>query len=100
YFNFRPNDFLKIEVIKWALENNITHYVLGGGRQNNDGLFQYKKAFFPKDDDAVFYTGRKVINHKVYKKLTKTYPFNKKELANLINHGQTFFPIYRSKTKE
>lgn len=94
YFSFRPNDFLKIEVIKWALENGKSFYALGGGRQNNDGLFQYKKSFFPKDQDVIFYTGRKIINHKLYKKLIKSIGIDKKTIPHLINDSNYFFPLY------
>jgi len=94
YFNFRPNDFLKIEVIKWGISNGKNFYALGGGRQNNDGLFQYKKSFFPKDQDVVFYTGRKIINHKLYEKLIKPLEIDKKTIPHLINDNDTFFPLY------
>ncbi len=69
YFDCRPNDYLKIQVMKWARANGHTYYVLGGGRQNNDSLYKYKKTFFPNDEDVVFYTGRKVIDPKVYKEM-------------------------------
>lgn len=71
YFNHRPNDFLKIEVMNWARKNNYENYILGGGRSDNDGLYQYKKAFFPNDTDIVYYTGRKITNKKVYNSLNK-----------------------------
>ncbi|WP_435132240.1 GNAT family N-acetyltransferase [Formosa sp. A9] len=91
YFNTRPNDFLKIEVMKWARDNNINCYVLGGGREDNDSLYQYKKSFFPNDQDVVYYTGRKIINATVYKKLTQ-------ELQNQVDapdNQSNYFPSYR-----
>ncbi|WP_298555595.1 GNAT family N-acetyltransferase [uncultured Algibacter sp.] len=95
YFNYRPNDFLKIEVIKWSLKNNKTHYILGGGRSNNDGLYQYKKAFFPKEEDAVFYTGRKVINENIYNKLIRDIKIEYTSVENLISNSKNYFPIYK-----
>ncbi|MEP5341510.1 MAG: GNAT family N-acetyltransferase [Algibacter sp.] len=89
YFDLRPNDFLKIEAIKWGIKNNKTHYSLGGGRTDNDGLYQYKKTFFPKDEDVTFYTGRKIINYNIYNKLTK-----QPELNTPITNINMFFPAY------
>ena len=100
YFNYRPNDFLKIEVIKWALEKKKTHYVLGGGRANNDGLHQYKKAFFPKDENVIFYTGRKVINETIFNKLIKDIKIEYTNVETLIQDSKNFFPIYKNRDKK
>lgn len=91
YFHTRPNDFLKIEVMKWGREHNLNHYILGGGRQSNDSLYKYKKSFFPNDPDLIFYTGRKITNPTIYSYLAK-------ELQNTITikeDDQLFFPSYR-----
>lgn len=94
YFQMRPNDFLKIEVIKWAITNNISYYILGGGRSNGDALYQYKKSFFPKDEDAIFYTGRKVINPNIYLKMVNDLNIKSDDINDLISDSNTFFPIY------
>jgi len=89
FFKYRPNDFLRVEVIKWASEKNIAFYVLGGGMVDNDGLFKNKKALFPKDNNPIFYTGRKILNQKVYNELTK------KHANSLEIDESSFFPKYR-----
>ncbi len=94
FYTQRPNDFLRVEIIKWAIKNNLKHYVLGGGLKNGDGLYKSKKALFPKDDDATFYTGRKIIDYDVYDKLCENHMedyanIHKEELKNY------FFPLYR-----
>lgn len=89
YFYTRPNDFLKIEVLKWAREHSYHYYFLGGGRENNDSLYQYKKNFFPLDEDLIFYTGRKIIDLAEYNKLVNNNPYCKGCL-----HGN-YFPLYR-----
>ncbi|MBO0592805.1 NeuD/PglB/VioB family sugar acetyltransferase [Cellulophaga sp. E16_2] len=94
HFDFRPNDFLKMEAIKWGRENGYANYILGGGRANEDSLYKYKKTFFPKNEDAIYYTGRKILNEVVYEKLTTlakkhTYKINKQDIL------QDFFPLYR-----
>lgn len=96
FFEYRPNDFLKIEVVKWAIANKKANYILGGGRENKDGLYKYKKAFFPKDEDVPFYTGRKIINEHVYNKLIREIECTYEE--NLIENSNNYFPLYK-KTK-
>ena len=96
YFHLRPNDYLKINVINWGRKNGYTYYVLGGGRKDNDGLYKYKKTFFPKDEDVIYYTGRNILDESAYEKLATLngnyeggYKINDKDLNN------EFFPIYR-----
>ncbi|MFD1613965.1 GNAT family N-acetyltransferase [Gelatiniphilus marinus] len=95
YFNLRPNDFLKVEVMKWARANNFEYYNLGGGREDLDNLYRYKKSFFPNDEDIIFYTGRKIVNKDIYAKLVHTHNAleegEKKPEQNKIG----FFPAYR-----
>lgn len=95
YFNYRPNEFLKIELIKWAINNNVAYYVLGGGRTNDDSLYQYKKTFFPKDEDAIYYTGKKVINKDIYNKLIKASGIKSCDIDTLIENTNEYFPVYR-----
>ncbi|GAA4282100.1 NeuD/PglB/VioB family sugar acetyltransferase [Gaetbulibacter aestuarii] len=100
YFSMRPNDFLKIEVIKWAIENDLKYYALGGGRKNGDSLYQYKKSFFPNDDDVMFYTGRKIINKKVYSQLMKTHINDSKTIDQNYKDPDEYFPLYNKIEKE
>ncbi|MGO4816976.1 GNAT family N-acetyltransferase [Flavobacterium sp. W22_SRS_FP1] len=96
YFDKRPNDFLKFEVLNWARALGKKHYILGGGYSLEDGIFQYKKGFFP-NDVVDFYTGRKILNKKVYDQLvTKTSNFKlSKGMDKLDIEDNTFFPLYR-----
>lgn len=47
YFELRPNDFLKYEIIKWGKKKGLKNYILGGGHGKDDGIFQYKLSFAP-----------------------------------------------------
>ena len=93
FFHTRPNDFLKINVMDWGRENDRTHYVLGGGRSNDDQLYKYKKDFFPKEEDLIYYTGRKIVLPEVYQKLVNR-TLDKPEDFPSIEEG--YFPAYRS----
>ncbi|MCK0156859.1 NeuD/PglB/VioB family sugar acetyltransferase [Cellulophaga sp. F20128] len=90
YFECRPNDFLRVEILKWAVTNKMKFYVLGGGQQNNDGLYKSKKMFFPKDEDVIFYTGRKIINKEVYNLLSEIAPTTDESIE-----AHDYFPAYR-----
>ncbi len=90
YFHFRPNDFLKIEIMKWAREKNIKYYALGGGIKNFDNLYKYKKSFFPEEKDIIYYTGRKIINMDIYEQLER-----ESAITNINDLTDDFFPKYR-----
>ncbi len=90
FFHMRPNDFLRVEVIKWAIANRKRKYILGGGMKDDDGLFRSKKAFFPKDEDCSFFTGRKVINKEMYDALVLK-AINERG----ITQDDSYFPLYR-----
>ncbi|EFK59773.1 GNAT family N-acetyltransferase [Sphingobacterium spiritivorum] len=92
-FEKRPNDFLKFEVINWARSMEFKYYVLGGGYGYEDGIFKYKKAFFP-DDVIEYNTGRKIVNDDLY--LSYVEEVNKaKENSNELDLNDTsFFPLY------
>ncbi|MEQ6123430.1 GNAT family N-acetyltransferase [Pseudotenacibaculum sp. MALMAid0570] len=96
FFSKRPNDFLKVELINWARQQGLKFYVLGGGYGMEDGIFKYKKAFFP-NDIVNFYTGRKIINENVYNELIRKA--NKIRLRNglaeINGNNDSFFPLYR-----
>ena len=86
YFEVRPNDFLKYEVIKWAKEKGLKNYVLGGGYGSDDGIFQYKYALAPKGVTD-YYIGKKIFDQTIYKMLVNC----RSEALNT-----SFFPLYRS----
>ena len=48
FFDLRPNDFLKYEIIKWAKKKGLKRFVLGGGYGQDDGIYQYKVCLAPK----------------------------------------------------
>ncbi|WP_100615843.1 GNAT family N-acetyltransferase [Confluentibacter citreus] len=103
YFDLRPNDFLKIEVMKWARANNYKYYLLGGGRVDYDSLYHYKKSFFPNDNDIIYYTGRKIVNKKIYKRLVKIMNANiilDDSNIEIKQEKIKFFPAYRIRNKQ
>ena len=90
YFDLRPNDFLKYEIIKWAKAKGLKNFVLGGGYGADDGIFQYKTCLAP-NGIVDFYIGRKIFNTDSYNKLVE---IRKKKNPDCIN--SLFFPKYRA----
>lgn len=90
YFNLRPNDFLKFEIIKWAREKGLRNYVLGGGYGTDDGIFQYKTCLAP-NGVVNFYIGRKIFNEEMYNRL-----IGLRSLDNPSCRTSHFFPKYRA----
>jgi hypothetical protein len=95
YFDKRPNDFLKFEALNWARSIGKKFYVLGGGYGLEDGIFKYKKSFFPSDV-VNYYTGRKLINSNIYNEIIdKANLFRSKNgLIKLDLEDTSFFPLY------
>ncbi|WP_282035616.1 GNAT family N-acetyltransferase [Saccharicrinis aurantiacus] len=89
YFSMRPNDLLHYEIINWGIANKKEIYVLGGGVDAGDSLFNFKKGFAPKGN-VPFYVGTKIYNTVLYDSLCKHKLERKKKLENIS------FPEYRS----
>ncbi|MCR4652524.1 MAG: GNAT family N-acetyltransferase [Eubacterium sp.] len=87
YFDVRPNDYLKYEIIKWAKAKGFKSFVLGGGYGADDGIFQYKLSLAPHGQYD-FYIGRKIFDRESYDKLV--------DLRSGEALNEKYFPLYRS----
>lgn len=90
YFNLRPNDFLKYEIIKWAKAKGLKNFVLGGGCGADDGIFQYKTCLAPKGI-VDFYIGRKIFDEEKYQTLVEI-----RAKENPACRDSSYFPKYRA----
>jgi hypothetical protein len=88
FFECRPNNLLKHEVINWAKNKGIRYFVLGGGYREGDGLFRYKRSF-SRDGVLPFYIGKKVHNRKAMNML------NQLLVPDGCPDKVNFFPRYR-----
>ena len=86
YFDVRPNDFLKYEIIKWAKQKGLKKFVLGGGYGADDGIFQYKLCLAPHGQYD-FCIGKRIFDKESYNELLG---LRANELRN-----EAFFPAYR-----
>ena len=89
YFNLRPNDFLKYEIIKWAISKDLKRFILGGGHGDDDGIFKYKKSLAP-NGVYDFYIGKKIFNEDKYNQLVAI-----REQEQGCNLDTGYFPKYR-----
>lgn len=95
FFNLRPNDFLKFEIIKWAKAKGLKRFILGGGYGDDDGIFKYKKSLAP-DGVFDFYIGKKIFDETRYSELVEIW----KTEAGIDHQVDAdyitgFFPKYR-----
>ena len=85
-----PSSVAIWEVIQWAKGNNYKYFHLGGGRGQNDSLFNFKKSFSSKT--VPFYFGKIIFDQAKYDQLVKKRSLN--------TEGKSFFPLYRSGMNE
>ncbi len=90
YYDYRPNDFLKNEVLKWCNRTGREKFILGGGYHKDDGIYRYKKCFTP-DPDVPFYIGRYIFDQEVYNKAIEA---RVSEDPN-FDRKTGYFPTYR-----
>jgi len=87
YFEFRPNDILKHEIINVLKQRQYNYFCLGGGSSVDDGIFNYKKKF-AKNGIFDFYIGKKIHNQQTYDKVVKQweekYPEKKEKYKNYL----------------
>lgn len=90
YFDLRPNDYLKFEIIKWCKDKGLRNLVLGGGYGYDDGIFKYKRSLAP-NGVVDFYVGKKIFNQTVYDNLIAL-----RKKTNPDCENSRFFPAYRA----
>jgi len=87
YFEFRPNDILKHEIINVLKQRQYNYFCLGGGSSVDDGIFNYKKKF-AKNGIFDFYIGKIIHNQQIYDKVVKQweekYPEKKEKYKNYL----------------
>lgn len=91
FYDLRPNDFLKNEIIKWCNSTGRKCFILGGGYHENDGIYRYKRSF-TKDEDVKFYSGKYIFNKEVYDKLVAQRKMQNPD----FDENSGYFPLYRA----
>lgn len=94
FYDYRPNDLLKHEIINWGIEKRKKQFILGGGYTPNDGIFNYKQSFEP-ENCTPFYIGKKIYNKELYDNLVNTRIM----LNSEFDISSSYFPLYRAITE-
>ena len=97
FYDLRPNDLLKYEIINWGRENNKLKFNLGGGYKPGDGIYKYKYSFAPNGEKP-FYIGKKIYNSELYNQMVE------EKMKNINDENfksdSNFFPLYRENYKD
>jgi len=88
YLYLRPNNLIFDYMVEFSKEKSCTSLHLGGGYEDNDGLFQYKCSF-SNNNVYDYYIGKSIFNKKVYNLLVD----ERKQESNL---KENYFPLYRA----
>jgi len=94
-FAVRPNDLLKYEIIRWARNEGKKRFVLGGGYQPEDGIYQYKLSFAPHGA-VPFMTGQRILRDNPYRRLVRERSAVCRFQGNDWCPRPEFFPAYRA----
>lgn len=98
FFQLRPNDLIKFEIIKWAKAAGKKRFVLGGGFQPNDGIFRYKLSFAPSGT-VDFIVGKRIFCTTSYKSLVDRKREMFRGADKAFPEETEFFPLYRIECK-
>ena len=94
-FPLRPNDLLKHTLNEWGAKNGLSSFVLGGGYQPNDGIFQYKRAFAP-EGEVPFFIATLVVNEKIQTGLLQQRASWEEKQRRAWEPNAEHFPSYRA----
>jgi hypothetical protein len=94
-FALRPNDLLKHEIIGWARRRGLGRFVLGGGYEDDDGIFRYKRSFAPRGI-VPFVVGRRVLEPAVYAELVRRRRDRERAAGGEWTPRPGYFPEYRA----
>ncbi|EGQ27596.1 FemAB family peptidoglycan biosynthesis protein [Sporosarcina newyorkensis 2681] len=88
YLSMKPNNLIFDFMIELSKTEGCRLLHLGGGYEEDDGLFRYKTSF-SNHNIFDYYIGKNILNPKVYKLLLD-------EKEQLITSNGSHFPQYRS----
>lgn len=88
YRRYAGTSIILYEAAKWGCDHGYEWLHLGGGLGAQEGpLYDFKKSFYKKGEDKLFYIGKKIWNSELYEELLS--------MRKDISEG-VFFPEYRA----
>jgi len=95
WFHVRPNDLLKVEIMKWARSAGKREFVLGGGYTPGDGIYRYKLSLAPSGR-VPFSIGYRMFDADAYKQLVESRRMFTSAQGLQWQPNPNYFPAYRS----
>lgn len=95
WYRVRPNDLLKMEIMRWGRSAGKTAFVLGGGATREDGIYRYKLSFAPRGR-VPFLLGTHVFDTEAYQQLTESRRNHAAASGVVWQPSPDYFPAYRS----
>jgi hypothetical protein len=87
FLDLRPNNLLFDYMIEFSKSMGTTSLHLGGGYQENDGLYKFKSSF-SNNNNSPYYIGRKIHNLSIYTEIMEKFKKN-------YEVDEDYFPAYR-----
>jgi hypothetical protein len=94
-FRLGPNHLLKFEIMRWATAQGKQWFVLGGGHEPNDGIYQYKRGFAP-GGVVSFRVGCKIRDEQRCNRLIEARRRHGQRAGRDWLPQPNFFPPYRA----
>ncbi|WML45819.1 GNAT family N-acetyltransferase [Neobacillus sp. PS3-40] len=92
YLDLKPNNVLFDFMIEFCKSKGLKNLHLGGGYQENDGLFKFKTSF-TNNNNFKYFIGKRIYDSKKYNKIIEF-------LRNYYEINESYFPIYRSQIQK
>jgi hypothetical protein len=92
FLTLKPNNLLFDYMIEFCKIQGSSLLHLGGGYEENDGLFRFKTSFSNKNNFDYF-IGKKIYHPKTYQEIEK-------EIHQKYSVRNNFFPVYRGIVEE
>lgn len=87
YIYLRPDAVLMDYSIRMAKEAGATQFHVGGGYQEDDGIYRFK-ASFTKGRFIRYYIGKHILNQEIYDEIINELNINPSDYPD-------YFPVYR-----
>ena len=95
-FRAFPNELLKDATVAWAAGAGKDAYVLGGAKEEGDGLLRHKKLFGPPEAVVPFQTAALMHDEEAYQALARRRAASEAAAGRPWAPDREFFPLYRA----
>lgn len=89
YLHLKPNNLIFDFMVEFCKSRGSILLHLGGGCQENDGLFKFK-ASFTNNNHYDYFIGKRVYDERIYNEITE-------KVKSQYRVNEEYFPIYRGK---